>query len=234
MQIEIASLRDGAATAGGTVVIIDVFRAFSVAAWAFRRGAEAIVMVDDIETALALKASGRGSLCIGESGGRRPEGFDFGNSPPAIAGAELTGRTLIQATTNGTRGIQAAAGGARRLYTGAFVNAAATARAILADPDASLVTLVAMGVQNRRRATEDEIFALYLRALLLGLSPDDDAVRRTVLSLAHPPDPALLASGDSNAEDRSYALDIDAADFAIRVTLEDGVPVARPERLPGQ
>ena len=36
-----------------------------------------------------------------------PDGFDFGNSPADIASAQLDVVTLIQTTTNGTRGIKA-------------------------------------------------------------------------------------------------------------------------------
>ena len=81
MEIVLSSLLNGAKEAQGTVVIIDVYRAFTTAAIAFSKGAEKIILVSEIEEALELKRNGIGSICMGEVGGMRPEGFDFGNSP---------------------------------------------------------------------------------------------------------------------------------------------------------
>jgi 2-phosphosulfolactate phosphatase len=60
MEIRLASLTSGAATAVGTTVIIDVFRAFTTAAVALSRGARRIIMVDGLDKALALRSSGIG------------------------------------------------------------------------------------------------------------------------------------------------------------------------------
>ena len=79
----------------------------------------------------------------------------------------MAGKTLIQTTTNGTAGINAARG-ADRIYAGALVTAEATVRAILRNTPA-VITLVAMGRSNGTiRADEDELCALYLRACLEG------------------------------------------------------------------
>ena len=55
MDIRIESGRQGAAAAVGTVVVIDVFRAFTTAAFAFQRGARRIIMVEGIEPAIDLR-----------------------------------------------------------------------------------------------------------------------------------------------------------------------------------
>src|SRR5580700_1520416 len=89
MDIAIRSLLEGAAEAAGAVAVIDVFRAFTTAAVALANGASAIVMVETVEEALALRDAGAGGMCMGEVGGRRPPGFDFGNSPAELAAAEL-------------------------------------------------------------------------------------------------------------------------------------------------
>ncbi|GIS64690.1 MAG: hypothetical protein CM1200mP3_09380 [Chloroflexota bacterium] len=41
---------------------------------------------------------------MGEVGGQRPEGFDFGNSPKDILDADFEGKTIIQSTRAGTVG----------------------------------------------------------------------------------------------------------------------------------
>ena len=94
MEIRLLSLLEGARPAEGTAIIIDVYRAYTTAAVAFERGVEKIILVAEVEEALALRAKGLGDLCVGEVEGKRPAGFDFGNSPYEIAGADLRGTTF--------------------------------------------------------------------------------------------------------------------------------------------
>jgi 2-phosphosulfolactate phosphatase len=229
MEIRLASLIEGARTAEGIVVIIDVFRAFSAAAVALARGARRVIMVDSLDQALALRAAGTGELCMGERRGARPEGFDFGNSPAELAAADLGGKTLIQTTTNGTAGLHAAAR-AERLYAGALVSAEATVQAILRQRP-GLVTLVAMGREGRHRADEDELCALYLRARLQGRQPDTVAVRALLASMPPPPNAALVASGAYDPRDRDVAAEIDRVAFAVRVRQEAGLLIATAEAV---
>jgi 2-phosphosulfolactate phosphatase len=92
-------------------------------------------MVDTLEKALALRSLGTGDFCIGERDSVKPPGFDFGDSPVELARADVVGNTLIQTTSNGTAGINAARG-ADRIYAGTFVTADATVRATTAEVDA--------------------------------------------------------------------------------------------------
>ena len=226
MEIRLASLTEGAASATGTVVIIDVFRAFTAAAVAFSRGARRIVMVADLGHALALRAAGVGDYCIGERRGAKPPGFDFGNSPAELSCATLDGKILIQTTTNGTAGINAAAR-AERIYAGAFVSAEATVRAIqrAAPP---IVTLVAMGREGITRADEDELCALYLRSRLEGRTPDTAALFRLAATMVPPPNAARVASGDYDVRDRELAFQLDLVPFAIAVRRDGDLLIAEP------
>ena len=128
MEISIHSLLEGATRATGTVVIIDVFRAFTTAAVALANGASKIVMVGTVEEALALRDPGSGHVCIGEVGGRAPDGFDFGNSPCEISGIHFRWRDIIQRTSAGTQGI--AASKAERLHAASVVTVEGTVRAL--------------------------------------------------------------------------------------------------------
>jgi 2-phosphosulfolactate phosphatase len=235
MDIVIESLLDGARRATGTVAIIDVFRAFTTAAVAFTNGAARIIMVGDAEEALALRARGVGGICMGEVHGIAPPGFDFGNSPADLLGVDLHGVTILQRTSAGTQGIVAAVG-AHRLYAAALVTATATAKAIRAGVAAgggpARATLVAMGEKGMVRTDEDELCAVHLRHLLEGRPGDPDAIRRVILAAG------AGEAGDTlrpylPSPDIDIALDIDRFDFAIRVTIEDGRPVARREAVDG-
>ncbi|MFV0307372.1 MAG: 2-phosphosulfolactate phosphatase, partial [Desertimonas sp.] len=97
-----------AAEVRGPVVVIDTIRAFTTAAYAFGAGARRIVLVDSVDDALRFKADHPGTLAMGEDHGLRPEGFDLPNSPAMAAAADLDGRTIVQRTSAGTRGVVAA------------------------------------------------------------------------------------------------------------------------------
>lgn len=59
---------------GGAVVVIDVIRAFTTAAYAFGSGAREIYLVGDVDEALDFKAAHPGTLALGENRGLRPLG----------------------------------------------------------------------------------------------------------------------------------------------------------------
>ena len=225
MEIRLVSLLEGARTAQGITIVIDVFRAFTAAAVAFDRGAEKIILVAEIAEALELRQRGIGALCMGEVGGKKPAAFDFGNSPYELSQAALAGKTIIQSTRAGTVGVTAATN-AETIYLGSFVTAAATVQAVRAHTP-SCVTIVAMGAEGKRRSDEDEQCALYLRNRLQGRQPDAEAVRALVLvgeealKYDDPTQPQY------HPQDRLLALQIDRYPFALRVTREAGLLVAR-------
>ena len=227
MEIIVRSLIRGAQESHGIAVIIDVFRCFTTEAVAFDRGAEKIILVSEIEEARELKEKGLGQILMGEVGGKRPEGFDYGNSPFELMCANLSGKTIIQSTRAGTVGVTNISG-ADAIYGGSLAVAGATVRAI-ASHKPEKVSLVAMGLEGKVKADEDEQCALYLRNLLQGRKPDKDSVKSLILAGEESQkydDPSLT---QWPPEDRVMALDIDSHNFALRITKEDDFFVARPE-----
>lgn len=229
MRIEVSSLLEGAREAEGTVLIIDVFRAFTTASVAFSRGAKKIILVAEVDDALDLLARGVGDLCMGEVGGVRPEGFHFGNSPFELSTADVDGKTLIQSTRAGTVGVSTAIR-ADRIYATSLVIADSTAEVVRrCSPD--LVTIVAMGGEGTFRTDEDEQCALYLRNLLEGRRPDHDAVRSLVMVGEEAQKYGDPERPHFHRKDAEMAVEIDRYSFAIRVDREDGLLVARPETV---
>lgn len=228
MEIRLGSLARDAREAAGTVIVIDVFRAFTTAAIAFDQGATAITLVAEAEDALALHRSGVGDLLMGEVDGKRPPGFDYGNSPYEITGVDLAGKSLVQSTRAGTVGVAAAfdAPDSAAIYLGSFVAAAATVAAVRRD-DPKLVTIVAMGDQGVVRSDEDEHCALYLRNLLEGRQPDTDALRRLILAGGATQKFFDPAQPQYHPQDVELALQFSKYPFAMRVSREQGRPVAR-------
>ncbi len=168
MDVRVFELIQGAREAQGLTVIIDVFRAFSLEAYLFDRGAECIFPVADLDIAYAMKRKDPQLLLIGERGGKMCEGFDFGNSPSAVKSLDLRGRRIVHTTSAGTQGIENAVR-AQEILTGSFVNAKATADYIL-KKDPQTVSLVCMGNAGTSSAEEDLLCAEYIRTLLKGES----------------------------------------------------------------
>jgi len=108
--------------------VVDVLRASTTVTTAWSRGAGRIIPFGSIEEAKALFATfPRGSaLLCGERNGMKIDGFDLGNSPAEFTGEAVEGKTLLFASSNGTR-LMARADGARRKIVASFVNLTAAA-----------------------------------------------------------------------------------------------------------
>jgi len=166
MEVEILQLIKGAKRATGLTVIIDVFRAFSIACYIMNKGAEKIIPVGDIKTAYHLKETNPDFLLIGERGGITLPGFDYGNSPALIQSVNFNGKVVVHTTSAGTQGIVNARQ-AEEIVTGSFVNAGAVVRYIKKKNPKHL-SLVCMGVGGIEPADEDIFCAEYIRNELEG------------------------------------------------------------------
>lgn len=161
MEINILQLLDGAKAANGLTVIIDVFRAFSTACYAFEGGIVKSYPVGDIEIAYRLKKKNPGYVLVGERNEQKPPGFDFGNSPSQLLNANLTGKTIVHTTSSGTQGI-ANAIKADEILTGSFVNAGAIIRYIQ-QKQPKTVSLVCMGYACEYPTDEDTLCAEFIK-----------------------------------------------------------------------
>ncbi len=211
--------------ATGVVIVIDVIRAFTNAAFAFSRGAKEIYPVSKIKEALQLKAQIPDSLVCGEEGGLPPEGFDFGNSPTQTNVLDLSGRVIVQRTGAGTQGIVRSVN-AGHMLAASMVVANATVRSVQQlDPEA--VTFVITGQYAPKHGDEDLACAEYLESLLKGRQPDPAPyVERIIKSrdaLLHL-DPALP---EFPLSDLDHCTNIDRFDFAMLVSKENGRSILR-------
>ncbi len=204
----------GAAPAArGHVVVIDVLRAFTTAAYALAARASDLLLVATPEEAFLLRERDPSLLLVGEVGGRPIPGFDLGNSPAALETADLRGRRVVLRSSSGVQGALAAVS-AEAILLGSLVTATATARRIL-DEAAREVTLLAMGAPGRADGYEDVACASYLAALLRNERRDD---AETVRAVRESPagryalDPAI---DWISPDDLRCATAIDRFDFAV-------------------
>ena len=210
--------------ATGVVVVIDVIRAFTNAAFAFHRGAKDIYPVSGVDEALHLKAQIPNSLACGEVGGLPPEGFDFGNSPAQTNALDLNGKIIIQRTGAGTQGI-ARSVKASKIIAASFVVAHQTAMYLQKlSPDS--VTFVVTG-QTYDGGEEDLALAEYLEAVLRGDVPDPTAFLERVRNS----NDAKIFYNPQRPEfpevDLSHCTSLDKFNFAMPVIKENGHHVMR-------
>jgi len=211
----------------GVVVVIDVLRAFTTAAYAFNAGAERMILVSSLEQAREIKSRSPGFLLTGEEGGRKPEGFDYGNSPQEIFGQDLEGAILVQRTSAGTQGVVRSTG-ASDLFAASLCCARGTAD-VIKELNPELVTFVLTGAGRDGFGDEDAACADYLESLLHGEPVNHHEVRTRVRnsgwgSRFGDPHYTFL-----DLRDLEHCLQIDRFSFAMRVRSEDGQHVMRAE-----
>lgn len=226
MRVDRAT-NDTCGDATGAVVVIDVLRAFTTAAFAFAAGAREIVLVSGVDEALALRERMPGALVMGEVGGLPVDGFDFSNSPGDIVGRDLTGKRLIQRTSAGTQGVVRSLN-ADTLLAASFVVAGATARFLRRHAPAC-VTFVVTGIYPPERdGDEDAACADYIAALLRDEAPDPAPYLQRVRDSFPGRFFSDPAQPEFPAEDLEQATTLDRFDFALLVERRDGLLVMRP------
>lgn len=211
----------------GAVVVIDVLRSFSTAAYAFASGARAIYPVENETAAWQLLAHLPGALTMGALGGGVPiHGFDLTNSPAKLAGRDVRGRDIIHCTAGGARGLVCCRQ-AEAVFAASMMCARATARQVLRLAPAQ-VTLVITGTWVDRDGDEDRACADYLEALLRGEAPDAapyvERVRQSDFGRRFT-DPH---SYELPAADLDYCAVADRINFAMRVRRVAGNLVMEP------
>ena len=211
-------------TAKGVVIVIDVLRAFSTAAYAFSCGAKEIILVRSLEQALTLRSQIPNSKAMGEVGGLPPEGFDFGNSPTHISQEKLAGITMIQCTGAGTQGAVRSEN-AEVMLACSFVVAEPTVQ-FVEELGAPEVTFVITG-RTFRGGDEDLACAEYLQQRFEGNQPEKQPFiqrvydSRDAIQHLDPAQPAFPLS------DLEYCTQIDKFNFAMPITREDGRLIMR-------
>jgi 2-phosphosulfolactate phosphatase len=228
VEIRFATLETCAA-AEDAVVVIDVCRAFTTAAYALGAGAERILLAGTVEQALALREQNAGSLVMGEAGGLPAPGFDLWNSPVEVSQCDLRGRTVIQRTSAGTQGVVRSVRAAH-LLAASFAVAGATARA-LQTLNPPRVTFVVTGAHadDPRYGQEDRACGEYIAGLLRGKHPDPARYLTWLddFNAVHEMD-RLDADFRSRFDaDLKLCRMLDAFDWALPVRREDGQLVMR-------
>lgn len=220
MEIKTHQFISGAKKAEGLTVIIDVFRAYTTAAYLFAAGAEEIYVVAEIKTAESLSRELNNPVLIGERKGIKIKGFDYNNSPYFISQHDFSGAQVVLSTSAGTKGIINAEK-ADQILTGSFVNISSTADYIR-EKNPELVSLVAMGNNGVTKAEEDILYAEMLENKLNGLQIfSEKDIRDRLFNNAGQRFFEESTQSQMPKEDFYYSLTIDKFDFVIKAQKAD-------------
>jgi 2-phosphosulfolactate phosphatase len=133
-------------TENKTVVVIDVLRATSVMLTALSNGAREIVPAISPEEAIqkSFLYDVEEVLLGGERNATKIEGFHMGNSPLEYTTENVSDKTIIITTTNGTKALNSCLN-AEKVFIGAFLNVAAVIEKIKDEDD---IVLFCSGTNN--------------------------------------------------------------------------------------
>jgi 2-phosphosulfolactate phosphatase len=214
--------------APSVAVVVDVMRAFTVAAWAFAQGAAKVVLAGTLDEALALKARQPDWVTLKD--GPPAPGFDAVNSPGMLRSADFGGRTVVQKTTYGTAGALAARE-ASLVLCASFVVAEATARLLRARASGS-VTFVVTGEDGQ--ADEDLACAQYIACRAEGGPTEAEAFLRraaTSRAAARLREDARRGFQGVHPDDVALCLELDRFPFAMVAAPEESLLVLRPHAV---
>ncbi len=221
MEVRVRRGLEGLEGIRGAVAVIDVFRASNTVIALLAAGAREVQLVAEEAVARRLKAAEPSRLLLGERGGLTLEGCDGGNSPAAAASVLRTpAQSVILTTSAGTQAVHrlTAAG---PVLVASFANAAAVLRAVGGLRPETL-TLLAMGLEAREPAEEDDLAAAYLAAAAVGPPPDFEPLRQRLL--ACPGADRLRRLGQR--DDLEWCTALDRVDL-VPVVVPGDPPVAR-------
>jgi 2-phosphosulfolactate phosphatase len=174
-------------------------------------------------------------LLAGEVDAVKPTDFDIGNSPAEFSVERCSGRTILMATTNGTRALVAART-ASVLAVGALANATATAGAIL---NTGLpITMIGSGTQGEISLEDLLGCGAVIEALGPGVTFENDTAELAFLAwIAAKAKPAEIMNRTFSARnltragliaDLAFCAMVDRFDLACRVRDDDGQLVVCP------
>jgi 2-phosphosulfolactate phosphatase len=204
------------------VIVIDVIRAFTTAAYAFNGGAEKIIPVSTVREALTFKNHHPEYLLMGEVGGEHIPGFDYCNSPVKVAAAALKGKTLIQRTSAGTQGVIKSIK-SKKILCSSFVVAEATLKRIRQVKPKTITFLIT----GERGGDEDYALADYLEKLILEDNVDPKPYLTRVINSAAGQDLSNEVSSWCKKHDLDAVLKLNKFPFAMEIFIENNRPALR-------
>jgi 2-phosphosulfolactate phosphatase len=122
-------------------VVVDALRASATITCLLEQGAAEVLVVKEVDEAYAYREAYPDTLLVGERGGVKVEGFDFGNSPTEIRRTDVQGQRVVFTSTTGAQRLVDCLG-ASAIIVGTTINASAVARQVSTTAMAENVPIV--------------------------------------------------------------------------------------------
>jgi 2-phosphosulfolactate phosphatase len=122
-------------------IVVDALRASATITCLLHQGAAEVLVVKEVSEAYAYREAHPDMLLVGERGGLKVDGFDFGNSPTDIRRADVRGKRVAFTSTTGAQRLVDCLG-ASAIIVGTTINASAVARQVSAMTQAASVPVV--------------------------------------------------------------------------------------------
>jgi len=220
-------------------IVFDVLRATSTFVTALQNGAKAIIPVETISEAVAIRKKQPDVLLGGEREGVKiskatqsgSADFDLGNSPREYTPEKVKDKTIVSTTTNGTLALEACSKGGSVLAA-SFLNLSATAR-FLKQVQMEDILIVCAGT-GKNAALEDVLGAGALCNMLIGKFTDSAQIARTAYANSQM-DLAAAVCNSENAKrllttpdlrgDVSYCLRLDTVNLVAVMGTDNAIRV---------
>jgi 2-phosphosulfolactate phosphatase len=199
------------------VVVIDVLRAFTTACYAMNNNPKDYIVVGHLSSARKLKKENPDYVLMGERGGLKLPGFDYGNSPSEIKNVDFSGKTIIHTTALGTRGIVNAFKCTKEVITGSFANAGAIINYIQKEKPNFIYLFPTDYVADD---DEDLLFAKYIKGYFEQIPMDMNIIRKKLIK-KHRSGSGYLIDPRTNysKSDFHLALELDEFNFVLKAYL---------------
>lgn len=219
MRIDIGFRGQRTDASRSVCIVVDVLRASSSIVTLLERGCERVVAAADIADARRLKQRLPSHLLCGEADGLPPDGFDYGNSPVEFSRLDLAGKSIILATTNGTRVIADCADEASAVLVGCLLNRKAVAQAavLLAKKLGADIAVVCAG--DAGSSGEDLAAARAIVDVVRGSAALEFDAGREVLESRHAEELRAIGLGD----DVEFCARLDVSEVVPVLQVEDGL-----------
>lgn len=158
MKVNIVDGRKEANFSENPKLLVDIYRSTTTIPMMLKSGSIKIIPTDSVSKAKKIKRENSTYILAGERYGFRVPGFEMSNSPYEVSRSDLTGKTVILTSTNGTRVLEKIKNRGEVFIT-SYVNFSATAQCF---SDVYELDVVVSGRPDGK-ADEDYYFAQFVK-----------------------------------------------------------------------
>lgn len=158
MKVNIVDGRKETKFSENPKLLVDIYRSTTTMPMMLNKGAIKIIPTDSISEAKRIKRDNKSFILAGERYGFKVPGFEMSNSPYEVSKRDLSGKTVILTSTNGTKVLEKIRGSGE-VYITSYVNFSATTSCLTNEMEIDVV----VSGRPDGKADEDYYFAQFTK-----------------------------------------------------------------------